>query len=178
MGKLRIKAKNWLVRHPHIHAIYIQNKFRLLTSPFRVLPDFVIIGAHKSGTTSLYDFITQHPSIESASEKEPCYFSTKYKFGSLWYRSNFPTELSKYLLAKKDGKFYTGEATTSYLFHPSSAYRMKKMLPNIKLIVILRNPVDRAYSNYNYSVKYNKETLSFMKGIELEEERCCKERDI
>ena len=54
---------------------------------------------------------------------------------------------------------------------------MKKMLPNIKLIVILRNPVDRAYSNYNYSVKYNKETLSFMKGIELEEERCCKERD-
>ena len=178
MGYFRNKARNWLIRHPRLRAFYRQSEFRMLTSHLRVLPDFVIIGAQKSGTTSLYDFVIKHPAIAPASEKEPRYFSTQHKFGELWYRSNFPTKLSRYYFTKRTNhKLLSGEATTSYLFHPMASSRMKKVLPDVKLIVILRNPVDRAYSNYHYSVRHNKETLSFEEGIELEEKRCAKERE-
>ena len=150
----------------------------MLTSYLRELPDFIIIGANKSGTSSLYDFVTRHPAIAPASEKEPRYFSMRYKFGKLWYRSNFPTKLSGYFFTKRTRqKLLSGEASTSYFFHPMVASRMKKVLPNVKLIIILRNPVDRAYSHYHYSMKLHRETLSFEKGIELEEKRCAKERE-
>ena len=151
----------------------------MITSRFRGLPDFVIIGAKKCGTTSLYDFVTKHPVIAPASRKEIGYFSGKnHKHGELWYRSNFPVNLSRRRFYKKTNqKFISGEASPGYLFLPTVPSRMKKMLPDVKLIVTLRNPVDRAYSDYWHSVLGNKETLSFEKAIELEEERCAEERE-
>ena len=128
----------------------------------------------KAGTTSLYDFIIKHPTIVPASRKELHYFSCYYKYGDLWYRSNFPTKASKYHFYKKTGqKLLSGEATPGYLFFPVSPVRMKKILPNVKLIVILRNPVDRAYSHYHYTIRNRKfhEPLSFEKAIELEKQR-------
>ena len=104
LGYLEDKARSWLRQHPHLLAFYHHNKFRLITSHLRGLPDFVIIGAMKSGTTSLYDFVIKHPTIAPASEKELHYFSIWYKFGELWYRSNFPTNLSRRYFYKKTGK--------------------------------------------------------------------------
>ena len=144
----------------------------------RSLPDFVIIGAMKAGTTSLYDFIVKHPAIVSASSKELHYFSLRYRYGELWYRTNFPTKISKYYFYKKTGqKLLSGEATPGYLFYPMIPERMKEVLPDVKLIVILRNPVNRAYSNYRMVFRNNKEQLSFEKAIELEEKRCIGERE-
>ncbi len=172
LGHLKYNARNWLRRHPHLHAFYRQNKFRIITSQLRGLPDFVIIGAQKSGTTSLYDFVIRHPEIAPALKKEMHYFSINYKFGEQWYRSNFPTNLSRRYFTKKTGqKLLSGEASPSYLFYPTVPSRMKKVLPDVKLIVILRNPVDRAYSQYHHSRRKGRETLSFEKAIELEEER-------
>ena len=151
---------------------------RGITSHLKGLPDFVIIGAAKCGTTSLYHFVAMHPAVVPAPEKELGYFTMKYRFGKQWYRSNFPTKMSKYYFYKKTGqKLLSGEATPLYIFYPAAPGRMKTILPDVKLIVILRNPVDRAYSHYHYNVIRNKETLSFEKAIELEEERCAEEKE-
>ena len=173
MGYFKSKARRWLRQHPLLYSFYLQDKFRIITSHLRDLPDFVIIGAQKSGTTSLYNFIIRHPTIAPASRKELDYFSMQYYLGELWYRSNFPTSLSRHHHYKKTGqKLLSGEASPSYLFYPRVSGRMRENLPDAKLIVILRNPVDRAYSHYQHTLRQNNETLSFEKAIELEEERC------
>ena len=172
------KARNWLHQHPHLYAFYKANKFRLITSPLRGLPDFVIIGAMKSGTTSLYDFLIKNPAIASASKKELHYFSLRHNRSKLWYCSNFPSNLSRHYFYKKTNqRLLSGEASPIYLFYPLVPGRMKKTLPDVKLIVILRNPVDRAYSHYHHSLRSNVEPMSFEKAVELEGERCAGERE-
>ena len=178
MGYFKFKARKWLRQHPLLYSFYLQNKFRIITSHLREPPDFVIIGAQKAGTTSLYNFIIRHPTIAPASRKEIDYFSMRYYLGELWYRSNFPTNLSRRRFYKKTGqKLLSGEASPSYLFYPRVSSRMREDLPDAKLIVILRNPVDRAYSHYQHTLRQNNETLSFEKAIELEEKRCVGERE-
>ena len=155
------------------HAFRKQTMFRMLTARLRGLPDFIIIGAMKTGSTSLYGFVVQHPAIAPAAKKTLQYFFRNYEFGELWYRSNFPTNLQRYSFYKKTNqKLISGEASPTYFFYPTVPGRMKKILPNVKLIVILRNPVDRAYSHYYHTKRLHGETLSFDKAIELEEERC------
>ena len=178
LGYFKDKAKSWLYRHSYLLALYKYPSLRTVTAHLRGLPDFVIIGAQKAGTTSLYRFVVMHPAIAPASKKEMHYFSVRYKFGELWYRSNFPTNMSKrYFYKKTKQKLLSGEATPTYIFYPTVPGRMKKILPDVKLIVILRNPVDRAYSQYQHMVRQKNETLSFEKAIELEEERCAGEKE-
>ena len=178
MGYFGGRATNWLYRHPRLRAFYKQSTFRMLTSHLRGLPDFVIIGAQKSGTTSLYHFVVRHPGIAPAAKKEMHYFSRHYGFGELWYRSNFSTNLSRRNFYKKTNqRLLSGEASPTYIFYPATPSRMKEILPDVKLIVILRNPVDRAYSQYHHTMRMNKETLPFEKAIEAEEERCAGERE-
>ena len=166
------RTRNWLRQHPKLRMFYLQNGFRATTSRMRGLPDFVIIGAQKSGTTSLYNFIIRHPTIASASRKELHYFSIQYDLGESWYRSNFPTNLTRHRFYKKTGqKLLSGEASPTYLFFPTVPSRMKKILPDVKLIVILRNPVDRTYSHYHHNLRLNNETLSFEKAMMLAKER-------
>ena len=188
MGYLRENASKWLHRHPPLHVFYNprigtdpkarnSGRFQIITSPLRELPDFVIIGAQKSGTTSLYDFIVKHPDIVPTPAKELKYFSTGYRFGKLWYRSNFPTKIQRYYFYKKTKKkLLSGEASPNYLFWQAAPSRMKALLPDVKLIVILRNPVDRAYSHYHMLLRLNRESISFEKVIKLEEEQRVRER--
>ena len=165
-------AGNWLRRHPRLYASYKQNIFRRITSHWRMLPDFVIIGAQKSGTTSLYNFVTKHPDIAPAAKKEIHYFAIHYNLGEMWYRSNFPTNLSRRRHYTKTGqRLLSGEASPTYLFFPTVPNRMQETLPDAKLIVILRNPVDRAYSHYHHTVRQKIETLPFEKAIESAEKR-------
>ena len=167
----------WL-RHHRLFELYRRYNLRTATSHLRGLPDFVIIGAQKCGTTSLYHFVVKHPDITPAFQKEIHYFSIWYKFGEQWYHSNFPTNLSRRRHYKKTGqKLLSGEASPTYIFYPTVPDRMKKILPDAKLIVILRNPIDRAYSNYQHTLSQNHEPLSFEKAIELEEERCAGDRE-
>ena len=113
-----------------------------------------------------------------ASQKEIHYFSGRYRFGKQWYRSNFPTNLSKrYFYKKTRQKLLSGEASPTYIFYPMVPERMKEILPDIKLIAILCNPVDRAYSQYHHNIRRNDETLPFEKVIELEKKRCAGEKE-
>ena len=129
------------------------------------LPDFVIIGALKCGTTSLYSLLNQHPHVERAVDKELHYFNRNLEKGIEWYRSQFP--LPRW---KEERRSISGEATPEYLFHRSVPERMAKVLPQARLIVLLRNPVDRAYSHYQNRVRRASETRSFEEAIEVEKE--------
>lgn len=145
---------------------------RALTAPLRVLPDFIIIGAQRCGTTSLYRYLTKHPRVVPAFRKEVHFFCKNFKKGLNWYREHFPTHLYKYSVGKLIGKsLLTGEASTDYILHPKAAERAFNALPRVKLIVVLRNPVDRAYSHYYLEIRRGRESLSFEEAIKLEPER-------
>lgn len=127
------------------------------------LPSFLIIGAQKAGTTSLYHYLIQHPQIEPAIVKEVHYFDEQWRNGVEWYQSHFP-----YL---KFTESITGEATPYYLFHPQAPKRVYHMLSDVKLIILLRNPIDRAYSHYQMMVRRGIENLSFEEAVASELER-------
>jgi sulfotransferase family protein len=136
------------------------------------LPDFVVIGAQKGGTTYLYQLLTQHPLIERAASKELHFFNDLFDEGVEWYRRCFPRP------RLKDGRTtITGEATPSYLSHPHAAKRMAEVIPHARLIALLRNPVDRAYSHYQMAVRRGFEHLNFEEAIEAEEARLRSERE-
>ena len=118
------------------------------SSPFRVLPNLIVIGVVRSGTTSLYHYLSQHPSIVKSAYDELGYFDSNYKLGLNWYKSFFPSIFEKNKIIKKSGKFLTYDVTPFYIYNEKSSQRIHQILPNSKLIVILRNPVDRSYSNY------------------------------
>ena len=97
------KIRNWLLNHPRLNPYNLsyERTSRTITSSSRLLPDFIIIGYHKCGTTSLYDYICQHPNIGSASRKEIHYFDLSFWRGIGWYRTHFPTIYEKNNIEKK-----------------------------------------------------------------------------
>ena len=108
-----------------------------------MLPTFLIIGAPRSGTTFLYNSLASHPRISVAAKKEIHYFDESYEKGLGWYEDFF---------SHCNGAQAIGEKTASYLVVPECAERIKRTIDEVKLIVVLRNPVERAYSHYRRSV--------------------------
>jgi hypothetical protein len=146
----------------------------LVTARLRLLPDFIILGGQRCGTTSLFEYLSRHPQVRPSFPKEIHYFSNHYHRGMRWYRSHFP-------LAGRDlagiKRRITGEATPYYLLHPLASERLAHDLPNARLIVLLRNPVDRAYSHYQHEVRSGVETLSFENAVREEEARIHGEKE-
>jgi Sulfotransferase domain len=145
---------------------------RKLSSFLRVLPDFIIIGGQRCGTTSLFNNLVKHPSIARPFKKEIRFFGLNYRNGTNWYRAHFPSVFRRFEMEgiRKRG-FVTGEATPYYIFHPDVPRRVSQTLGNVKIIAILRNPVDRAYSHYHLEVRQGYERLSFEEAIDCEEQR-------
>ena len=135
------------------------------------LPDFVVVGAMKGGTTFFYRMLSQHPSVRPAGRKEVQFFDLGFHRGEGWYRSHFPPP------GPGGENTITGEATPYYLFHPSAAGRMARLVPKARIIVLLRNPTDRAYSHYNHTVRAGFENLSFEDAVEIEQLRLRGERE-
>ena len=112
--------------------------------------DFFIVGAPKAGTTSLYHYLNEHPQVEMSSQKEPDYFSDKaIHEQKMYYAKNRVNTLDKYeaLFLQKESMVY-GEGSVSYLFYDNVAEDIKKYNPNAKIIIMLRNPIERAFSHY------------------------------
>ena len=134
-----------------------------MTSLGRKLPYFLIIGAQKCGTSSLFYYLKQHPQLALPSKKEIHYFDLNYQNGLNWYKSFFPFKFTN----RK-----SGEASPYYLFHPHVPKRVQEVCPKVRLIVMLRNPVDRAYSHYQMLRKLEIEPISsFEMAIEQENNR-------
>jgi hypothetical protein len=149
-----------------------QKFYRGVTSSIRLLPDFLIIGTQRGGTTSLFHYLEAHACIKSAVNKDLHFFDRKYDKGLGWYRGHFPTRVEQWFTRRLQGRaFLTVEASPSYLFHPHAAGRVARAVPRVRLIVLLRNPVSRAYSQYHHAVELGHESLSFEEAIQGEEER-------
>lgn len=140
----------------------------------RVLPEFLIIGAEKSGTTSLFSYLCQHPGIVQPITKEVNYLShpDNFRRGENWYRAHFPRHTQLEGLSEGLGyRARTGEATPNIHIN-SYAINASALLPSAKLVVILRNPVDRAYSHYRHHQRMiPAEKLHFWDALQAEPER-------
>ena len=136
-------------------------RLRVATSSLRARPTFLIIGAQKAGTTSLHSYLARHPDVLTATKKEVEYFSRHYGRGEAWYRAHFTLW--------RGGSHAVGEASATYLFHPLAPRWVHAFNPAMKLIVVLRDPVDRAYSHYQMEFRWGRETLPFEEALEREE---------
>ena len=136
----------------------------------RILPDFLLVGAAKCGTTSLFDWMCEHPFIarpmtDGQPRKELLYFDYFSTQSVNWYRAHFPRARDRRAFEREHGRpFLTGEATATYLTHPWAPVRAAKLLPKAKLIVTLRNPVDRAYSAFQMSRREGLEPCASFEG--------------
>ena len=137
-------------------------------------PGFLIIGSQKSGTSMLFHYLCRHPEIGPPVRKEVHYFDDNYHRGIEWYRSHFPP-------VKMFPRLISGEASPYYIFHPLAPQRVFETFPKMKLIVILKNPVDRAYSHYQHNRREQRETRSFEEALageslllEGEKEKMCR----
>lgn len=146
--------------------------YRYLTSGDRVLPDFMIIGAMKAGTTSLFKYLSQHPELFISVPKEVHFFDggknpkvDTFAKGESWYRAHFP------LKNQLSGKAKAFEASPVYLFNPLAPKRIFDTIPNVKLIVLLRNPTERAVSHYLHGARRNWDALPFYEALQAEEAR-------
>jgi len=160
--------------HPRLAVAGSKKRLRAATSFMRSLPDFIVIGAAKAGTTSLYEAICRHPRVLPAVRKEINYFDDPrmHERGALWYRQHFPT-----LLEKRLPRRLTGEATPSYFPHPAAPARVARAVPRAKLILALRNPADRAYSHYNMRLRRGREFMTFEDALAYEERRTAWDRE-
>jgi len=146
--------------------------YRLATWRNRILPDFIIIGAQKSGTSSLYYYLGQHPQIIRSLIKEIHYFDgglnpkvDNFKRGQAWYRAHFPLKVE---ISSNKKSF---EASPSYIFNPLAPERIASLVPRIKLIAFLRNPTDRAISHYFHAKRRGYEHLPVMEALQVEDVR-------
>ena len=137
-------------------------------------PDFYIVGATKAGTTSVYRYLRQHPRIFLPDQKEPRFFvDDDYLRGIRTFAPHPVRSLSDYLVlfAGVPGGVKAGEASTAYLYCRASPTRIHEFTPDARIVVMLRNPVDRAYSNYGQCRKGGHEVLSFEEAIATEKDR-------
>jgi hypothetical protein len=143
---------------------FLDHQLRIITSSLRILPNYLIIGTAKGGTTSLHRYLEEHPKVGHTLKKEVHFFDYNFKEGIDWYKTYFPL---------KQSNLIAGDSTPNYLIHPHTSRRVFETIPTVKLILLLRNPVDRAYSHHNMNFKRSDipENLSFEKAIEAEEAR-------
>ena len=139
-------------------------------SPESRTPDFFLVGAAKSGTSSLYTYLVQHPDVFLPEVKEPHFFYNERSPGLPVLREK---DLGSYLRLFEGvaGGVRAGEASTSYLYSANAAREIKQLREDAKILAVLRNPVNRAYSQYWNQVRDGQEHLSFEAALDAEEER-------
>ena len=144
-------------------------------------PNLLIVGAAKSGTTSLHEYLKQHPDIFMSTHKEP-HFLINNEIGNKRIHRGIIEEIDyKKLFITKEEYIYKGESSVMYLMFPEITIpNIKKYLGDeTRIIIMLRNPIERAYSGYLHNIRYNsRETLSFEEAIDISEERYHRMRDM
>jgi hypothetical protein len=149
----------------------LRTSYRTLTGPLRGLPSALIIGAQRSGTTSLFNYLADHPDVLPPLGKEIHYFDLHFARGVRWYRGRFPFS------HRLRRPALTIDASPYYLLHPLAPERAARLLPDVKLVAVLRNPVERALSHYQHEVRDGRESLPFAEAIDLESARLAGEEE-
>jgi hypothetical protein len=140
----------------------VRVQLRRPTASLRGRPDFLILGAQRSGTTSLYRYLAEHPAVARPLRKEIQYFTLHHGRGESWYRAHFP------IVGRQRLSF---EATPYYLFHPLAPTRAAATVPGAKLIALLRDPVTRAFSHWQHNASRGLETVGFDAALDAEAAR-------
>ena len=170
------------VKHRKLYQIIyyqlIQRHIFAITGFIRVIPDFLVIGAKRCGTTSLYQHLSEHPCISRSPHDNIGFFNENYHLGINWYKSLFPTVFYKKKMESKNKQCLFFDVTSTYMEEELTAKNIYEVNPNQKIIVILRNPVDRAYSHYHVNVKEKSEKRSFEDAVFEEMNRIKSERII
>lgn len=136
-----------------------------------MLPEFLLPGVQKSGTSSLFKYLVQHPGIRKPFVKELHFFTRTYNPSPTTYRKYFPLHAEHFFRTRLlHQKFITGEATPDYFFHPLSPQRIQEVVPQVKIILLFRDPVARAYSHYQHLTRYKFTDLSFQDALRKEQE--------
>ncbi len=144
--------------------------FANVTADRRMLPTFVIVGAQRAGTTSLYKYLAEHPDVGRVRlGKGVHYFDTNAHRSMDWYRSHFPLDPER--VPFKQGPLHVGEGAPYYMFHPECPRRIDEALPGVKVIAILRDPIERAHSQWAHEYARGYETLEFEAALDAESER-------
>ena len=144
-----------------------------ITSPWRMTPAFLVIGGQRCGTTSMYRTLSQHPAVlKAVRHKGVHYFDTDYDKGMAWYRAHFPLQRTADQVEQRLGvRPQTFESAPYYMFHPLAAERIERDLPGVKVIVLLRDPVERAYSAHAHELARGYEDQDFETALALEDSR-------
>ena len=145
-----------------------------LTARTRMLPSFLICGGQRCGTTSLYRALAAHPAVlKAVLHKGVHYFDVGYHRGPRWYRAHFPTQRQADRIAERYGvRPQTFESSPYYMYYPHAVGRIARDLPDVRLVVLVRDPVERAYSQHAHEVARGFETeRSFIRALALEPAR-------
>lgn len=149
----------------------------LATAGDRPLPDFLVIGCKRGGTTSLFNYLVDHPGILrmyplSRGLKSTDFFFKRNGHSVRWYRSHFASERYRRRLARTLGyRPVSGEASPYYVWDPRVPAKAREVAPDVKCILLLRDPVKRAWSHYQERRENDTEPLSFAQAIEAEDAR-------
>lgn len=152
-------------------ATYLEGR---ATSALRVTPSLLICGAQRCGTTSMYQALRQHPAALRPVARKGVHFfdDTTYLRGLSWYRAHFPLKATARLRSRRAGEpAFAFESSPYYLFHPAAPQRIAADLPDVKAMVLLRDPVERAYSAYTHEFERGYEHVPFEAALDLEESR-------
>jgi hypothetical protein len=156
----------------------LKRRWHEATAPARMLPHFIVAGVPKCGTTALYRYLLAHPEVAAPTKNEIGFFSDKYGSGLNWYRAHFRWRAMNSRGADYSGAgIITGEHTPAYAIHPLAAERIAATLPHVRIIILLRDPVDRAYSHYQHEFRCGHESLEFRAALTAEPERIASETD-
>jgi hypothetical protein len=143
-----------------------------VSSPARMLPAVVIVGAQRCGTTTLYSALSEHPGLLRAARKEVHYFDVAYERGLAWYQAHFPlTARARWIKRTTGISPIAFEASPYYMFHPLACERLARDLPDAKLLVLIRDPVERAHSAHAHEVALGYDDVPFEAALELEDIR-------
>ena len=160
------EVRDRLTRRSAAAAREVRVRLRMRAADARRVPDFMVIGAQRCGTTSLFNYLSAHPDITPSLGKEVHFFTLHWHHGTTWYRAHFPS---------CSNQTTTFEATPYYLFHPHAPWRAAQVVPHARMIVVLRDPIARAVSHYRHNVALGTERLSFADAIAAEADRTAAE---
>lgn len=157
----------------HRAALIVADQIGQRTASRRVLPDMLIVGAQRCGTTSLFKALSQHKAFLGPTLRKGVHYFDLHPDQPLdWYRAHFPMRGAVESLQRSgDGRVVVGESSPYYLWHPLTAGRIARTLPGIRVVALLRDPVERAYSAHAHERARGFETEQFERALELEPER-------
>jgi O-antigen/teichoic acid export membrane protein len=163
---LRRTAPGWLVRALRCLAF----AWGWVTADLRMQPDIVVVGAQRCGTTTLFRMLESHPHLlRPTQDKGTGYFDDNFAKGSRWYRAHFPLRITGRLLGGPEAMAF--ECSGYYLFHPLAAERLAAALPKAQVVVLVRDPIERAMSAYRHELARGFEQLPLDEALSVEGER-------